>query len=236
MQAGSTQGKKWFVGGAAMLALGLGSMAWQGSARAELSSSVAAPVEAKLATIDLFRCLQVYMQRPEMVAARDAQNAELVATEQAIRSRIETNQAKLRILVQGDPQFAMTQQAIQADSQAYQEFRQQASVNAQALAVTQSTEAFLAVQEKGSAVAAQLGFSHLISAKLDHSDLMGDKGPSSLNTSQMIQELLARPVLLAPEGDDITERVLVEMDILQYEVTVDAAADGLPIPPAPGGG
>ena len=239
MQAAKTQGRKWILSGAAMMAIGIGALTWQDDARADLSGTNAAPVEAKLATIDVFRCLQIYMQRPEMVADRDAQNAELAATELEIRTRIQNNQAKLRILAQGDPQFATTQQAIQADSQAYQDFRQQAAVNAQTLAVVQSTEAFLAVQEKSSAIAAQLGYSHLIGAKLDHSDLITEDGPTSLNTSQMIQELLARPVLLAPAGDDITEQVLVEMDILQYEIADEdlAAPDGVQPPtPEPGDG
>ncbi len=240
---------KWIAGGALAIVLGAGALAWQDSAGgAGSATSNAAPAPATIATIDVFRCLQAYMLRPEMVAARDAQNTEFQATEAEIRTRIENNQQRLRGLAQGDPQFALTRSAIEADSQAYNAFRQQATLNAQALAVAQSTEAFIEVQEQASALAGELGYSHLISGKLDASDLMGESGPTSQSTAQMIQELLARPVLLAPAGDDITERVLEAMDILQYEAELDAAAsdpDALPEPtpapapapaPAPGGG
>lgn len=243
MQAMTMQARKWIAGGALALAIGGGAMAWQDAtvaARADSPTSSAAPAAAKMATIDLFRCLQTYMQRPEMTAARDAQNAQFAATNAEILSRIQNNQNKLKILPQGDPQFAVTQQAVQADSQEFSAFRQQMGLDSQALAVAQSTEAFIAVHAKSAELAMQLGYTHLVSAKLDVADLMNENGPTVKSTSQMIQELLARPVLFAPEGDDITVRLLEALDILQYEVDEadeTGATDGVGVlPPAPGGG
>lgn len=243
MQAMTTQARKWIAGGAIALAIGGGAMVWQDAtvgARAESPTTSSAPVVVNMATIDLFRCLKTYMQSPEMIAARDAQNAEFAATKAEILGRIQNNQNKLRILPQGDPQYAVTQQAVQADSQAYNEFRQRVATESREVAVAQSTEAFIAIHAKSAELAEQLGYTHLVSAKLDVADLTDENGPTVKSTAQMIQEILARPILFAPAGDDITVRVLEALDILQYEVDEadeTGATDGAGVPPpAPGGG
>ncbi len=241
MQAMTMQARKWIAGGALALAIGGGAMAWQDATiGARADSRTTSPVVVNMATIDLFRCLKTYMQSPEMNAARDAQKAEFAATNAEILGRIQNNQNKLKILPQGDPQFAVTQQAVQADSQAFSEFRQRVATESRELAVAQSTEAFIAIHAKSAELAQQLGYTHLVSAKLDVADLTDENGATVKSTAQMIQEILSRPVLLAPEGDDITVRLLEALDILQYEVDEadeTGATEGAGVlPPAPGGG
>lgn len=241
MQAMTMQARKWIAGGALALAIGGGAMAWQDATfGARADSPTTSPVVVNMATIDVFRCLKAYMQSPEMIAARDAQNAEFAATEAEIRNRIQNNQNKLKILPQGDPQYAVTQQAVQADAQAYNEFRQRVATESREVAVAQSTEAFIAIHAKSAELAEQLGYTHLVSAKLDVADLTDENGATVKSTAQMIQEILSRPVLFAPEGDDITVRLLEALDILQYEVDEadeTGAIEGAgALSPAPGGG
>lgn len=219
------------AGGMAVLVLAGGASAWS-------DSGSPAMAESRFATVDLFRALQAYMKRPDFEQARKDQNDQLVARESELRTRIQSNQQRLQLLAPNDPQLATTQAALQADSQAYREFQQTAQMMAQNLAIDQSTRAFLAVHKESVALAQSMGYSHLLATRLDVSELMTEDGPMATSTSQIIQELLARPVLMAPAGDDLTEQLMQRMDLLQYEQ--DVQAEGAePAPgdePAPGAG
>ncbi len=207
-----------------------------GSALSAGRGDTRARVEVRIATVDIFRALQAYMQRPEYEQARQAQTDQLVAREAELRTRIQQNQQKLQLLTPNDPELATTQAALQADTQAYREFQQTAQMMAQGLAIEQSTRAFIEVHEQARALATELGYTHLLATRLDTSDLMSDEGATSQTTSQIIQELLARSVLMAPSEDDLTDRLMERMDLLQYEQQADEGDEPASGAQAPGAG
>ncbi len=207
-----------------------------GSALSAAGGHAQTQVDARFATVDVFRALQAYMQRPEYEQARQAQTDQLVAREAELRTRIQQNQQKLQLLTPNDPELATTQAALQADTQAYREFQQTAQMMAQGLAIDQSTRAFLEVHAQATALAKELGYTHLLATRLDTSNLMSEDGATSQTTSQIIQELLARPVLMAPVEDDITDQLMERMDLLKYEQQDEADAAPEAGAGAPGAG
>ena len=218
--------KELIVVGALGLGVVAGASSWQGS------GGTPTVADARIATVDVYRAMRAYMMRPEFDQARQEQNTKIQTREVELRTRIQANQQKMKILVAGDPELATTQSALEADSQAYRELSQTAQFEGQKLAVEQSTRAFMAVHRSATELASSRGYTHLMATSLGVDDMMTNGAPAAQSTAQLIQELLARPVLLAPQGDDITDDLMLKMDLLKLEQSASP-----PTPePAPGGG
>jgi Skp family chaperone for outer membrane proteins len=91
--------------------------------------------------------------------------------------------------------------------QAYQRLRQQRQAEFTAFVAKQYVEAYELARASSAAVAESLGFQYVLAARGK------DKPITTDNPERLIEALLGRPVLLAPENADITADVRKDLKL-----------------------
>lgn len=196
------------VCGVALAVTGLAALARPASAT---SSERVLLAEQRVATIDMFGLIERMIQSERYLPAREANNNALRAKLDGVQKELEAMQTSL----QGADQAGATFQAeVQKFQQKYQEFQMaqgEAQGEADRFNTAQLVEAFRLITDTADAIAAQKGYTHVMATRPKSVDIRAE------NLAGALQELIARPVLRAPESDDITT----------------AVAETLSLPPAP---
>lgn len=181
------------------LAASAGALARGAFARA----SARAPEPAAIAVVDALAIVEKLLDSDRYRPARDDMQARVRSELDELASRIQQLQSQAASLDQASPEF---QQAADQFNQAQQrDAILRAGVDEHA--TSQAAEAYRLAIEIASVVAQRQGFTYVLASRTEPT-LVRSK---NLNTA--IQEILARGVIVMPQGSDITDAVLAELKL-----------------------
>ncbi|MFG0327128.1 MAG: hypothetical protein ACF8SC_07685 [Phycisphaerales bacterium JB037] len=205
-----------------------GTLAWAALATpAAPAAEARQPAGPSIATIDSFRVMRALLQSPESVAAREEmarqyQNQLDLYEQQDIALAQEMN-----TLEADEARYQQIMQERQRLGQMYQQVAQQANFAIDQFSAQQAIEAFGKIRQTGVQVATEAGYSHLMSSAGRYDELVGS------GTTAAMQEILSRPVLMAPSEDDITVRVMNTLGVTD-PVPQQTPAGPVPLDPDAG--
>lgn len=186
------------------------------------------PPAPRIASIDLFACVEAVIETPAYANPRVDESNRWTRRLAAIETEMNTAAAQLETLAQNDP----TRQAITARLAAlqrdYLNTRDQAAATTEAIAARQAAEIDTAVRAIATEIAAERGYSHLVASRAPETNI----DPSAVNTIRAAtQQILARPLLLAPKEHDLTDATLTrlrERGLLVQDPQIDPDAPRVP--------
>jgi len=170
----------------------------------------------RVATVNIMTLLEDYLRTEGFKPDRDAFRSEWETRLGDAQSALQQIENELRMAQPNDPNAMQLQQRYQQTAYQFQELQRQASMAFDRFSANQAADAYAQLHEQAVALAEERGYSHLIATR--HSGEIDDRG----NLSTVTQEILARPMMLAPEGHDITAVLRERMDIPEAP---DDAAD-----------
>ncbi len=169
--------------------------------------SAAAKAENPIAVCDLVTIVEKLMESDRYRPARE--EAQLAA-EEKLRPLSEAGRAaeqRARATPQDDPSFQDQVRALQMAQAEYQQAFQQTGAELEKLTVSQLAEAYEIARASAEDIAGDLGYSYLIASR------DAEKPIEAPDVAGAVRTMLARPVILAPEGTDITEDILADLKL-----------------------
>lgn len=192
-----------FVYGGITLAVALG-LGWRGvgeTAHAQGGSSAAAPV--KIGVLDTLMIVERLVDSDRYKPAREAFQKD--AADKLTKSQTEFGEleAKFRSLPEDSPE----KPGIIEKAQALRAEDENTRNGVEKYNTDQIAEAYRVVIEAAGKIADARGYTHIIGSRTDTQLVR------SPNVQGAVQEMLARPVLRMPAGDDLTAEVMKELKI-----------------------
>lgn len=166
-----------------------------------------APAPFRVATVDILSLLEDSLQTDAYKPARDQFRGEWEQRMSALQSSIERIEAELRMALPTDPGTRNLQQRYQQGMYEYQNMQQQARFEFDRLSAEQAAEAYNDLHRAADGLAREMGYSHLVATR--HDGEITDRN----NLATVTQEILARPLIFMPEGDDLTARLREKLSI-----------------------
>lgn len=212
-----------YAGVAAAIFLGV-------AAQRDVGKAVAQPVAqvtVRVATADVLSVAERLMATDKYKSARDT----LAATyNKDIAAKLEVMK-DVKTKFDALPEAARTPESTDATAldlsgrfrtlqQELNQKQSEAQAQIEKFNTTQVIEAYKLIAEGASEMAISLGYTHLIATRSGGFDIR------SQNLTGAVQEILARPVLKGPIGDDLTDRLIKQYNL--ESVTVPQAAGATP--------
>jgi len=197
-----------FFGGAltASLAAFIGFQAASGEPRAA-ALSARSPESSRLAVFDVLTVSEKLFLGDRFSPAREvrvkAKQDEIATMEEGVKDLI----AKLQGTPQNSPDYQGLYGAYQGKMGELNAAKQKANDELGAFSTEQFSECYKIAVESANSIARKNGYSHVIATRVGPLEFRSKELPAAL------QEVLARPVLLTGEGDDLTPAVLAELKI-----------------------
>lgn len=160
-----------------------------------------------LAVCDVINVVERLMDSDRYKPARDEAGA---ASEKAIaefRDRAQAAEAALRGMDEKAEGYEAARREYQMAGMALQREGQRLAQEMDGLTTKQLMEAYTVVRASADAVAEQLGFAYVIASR------PSDKPLDAGDTAAVVRAMLARPIVRAPEGVDITADVKQDLKI-----------------------
>lgn len=194
--------QKLAVAGGVALAVGL-AMAMNGAPRISQDQ----PAGNRIAVVDIFGLAERIMQVPEYAAARDAIAQKWTTQIESAQQEVERIRTEFQTLAQDDPKRQALSAEVQGHFAAMQEAEQRGTAEIQQLSTQQLIDAYDRALAATQAVADRDGYTHVIVSR------SRDRAIDPDNINVAIQEMLARPIVVYPDGDEITARVMAELKL-----------------------
>lgn len=182
----------------------------------------------RMATVDVLGVLERMLESELYRPARDEATA---AWNDQLQSLGTERDALVQTLQTMDPQDPAAQQAYeqyQALGQRMYALQQEAQTAIDRFSAEQLADAYRKVYDAARAVAAREGFSHVFASRMSAEDIKAE------STNVIVQEVLARPMLMSGEGEDLTALVVAELNIPETDPLPGVGPEPAEIPPAPG--
>lgn len=160
-----------------------------------------------IAVVDVFEVLEYMFEKPEYVDARASVDAEITQRFDSLRDEAMALQAQMTGIDQTDPRFAELSARMRELQNRAQQLDTQSRDQGQQLTAQQLVEIFRLIHEGSVKVAQDMGYTTVFASRLDFDNIPAQ------NPSLVAQEFLARPVLLIPDEDNITEDVIKAMGL-----------------------
>jgi Skp family chaperone for outer membrane proteins len=189
--------------------------------RAAAQPAQAQQVSPRIATIDMYSIVEKVTQRPEYKKAQDEFKATWEPKIEAVRAEFRKIESDLQVLPQGDPKFQNALRAGQEKQAEFEKLLQDQNIEYEAMSSKHVVEAYALVREAASKLAERQGYTHLFVTRPPERPIPAE------TLGNTLQELLARPILMSPAGDDLTKAVASELN-----VPLDAPAATPPPKPA----
>lgn len=195
-----------YVGLVVSGAAGSGLISWAGArlggseARADSAHRLADP--ARFATCDVYAVMQQLVEseryKPKRVAGQEKARSEL----KEIAGQISALEQQLKSMDPKDEKALAIFREFNAKKEMFSERQKELDE----FLGDQFVQAYDEIRKAADAVAEREGYTHVLATRRRDEKV-------SNNMEQATQQMLARPVLRAPVGDDITERVLTELKL-----------------------
>jgi Skp family chaperone for outer membrane proteins len=198
---------------------------------------VAAPVSARyqngnsasngIATVDLLTLLEDMLQTEDFKPSRDAYREEWESRLDELQQRLQQIETELRMSSPQDPNVRALQQQYQQTGFEFQQVQREASMGFDQFNAEQAAEAYGTLHTAAVGLAEELGYSHLVVSR--EQGEITERG----NLATVTQEILARPIVLSPDADDLTARLRERLSIPVPPEPAEAVTDGAePVTPA----
>lgn len=178
-----------------------------------------AQAATEIATIDLYALLELRLRSEELIAARDDAVAPLADQLEQLQQRLQTLAAQIQGQGVDSPESAPLITEFQTLQPSVQQLQQEVNTVATRTYASQMMQAHSEIIAAADAVASEAGYDVVLASR--GADRPLDEGPIDV----MVQELLARPVVRAPAGVDLTEKVRERLGLPDPSLEDDAAAD-----------
>lgn len=177
--------------------------------------------EQRIAVADVLGLTDRLLATEKYTSGQRTQVESLNKTLQPMQSELESLVAQYRAMEDSNPEKQALGQTINTKDQAFRQEGQRAQEQLESFKTAQATEAYRLVSEAADKMAADLGYTIVIASRTGAIQIRSN------NVSGAIQEMLARPIVRVPAGDDLTERLMA-----QFALTDPPKA--VPVPDAPG--
>lgn len=196
------------VSAAVGLAFGVSAML---ASRPVVAQATPAPTAVRVASIDLLDVVERMVISERYAPAREALAKSWTDRINPLRTELETMQQQGMAMQQGTPEFqALVQQFGEKQGQ-LQQAQQQAQAEVSQFEAQQVAEAYALVSDAAARLGTRLGYSHVIASR-------ATTRIRSNNVAGVVQEILARPVVLTPAADDLTKGLLTELGLDQVKL------------------
>jgi hypothetical protein len=185
---------------------------------AEVAVGDVAPV--RIATVDALSVVERMMFSGSYKSQRDAAASQHNDAINPMVARLREIEAAAKGLAPEAPELKALQEEYGTLNQKAQQQSNSGQQEIERLNLAQITECYRLVLESADVLCAELGYSHLVSTRT---------GPASFRSNDVqgvLDEMLARPVLRSPTGDDITQRLIEKLKLQDVVVEVNPPAAG----------
>lgn len=202
--------------------MGAGLGLWGGSVQSPaLAAEMSARAEGvKIACVDVLDVAEKLFQSDRYAPVREKALKEKEGQRDALQAGLTELQQRIIAAGQDSAEGRTMLPTYQAKAQELQQFVQAADTDLDRLSTGQFNECYRLAAETAQSIAKQQGYTHLLASK------MGSLEFRSTQLQPALQEVLARPVLMTPAGDDLTAQVKKELKI--EEKPAEAKPDAKP--------
>jgi len=196
------------------------------------SPAVATPAlaaDTRIATIDILGITEKMILSEKYLSARNtntaAQNKMLEELDRGLRDVI----ARAGATQENTPERKTIEQEFGSKQEELRRSQAQAQGQIEQFNTLQVAECYGMVITAANRLGAELGYSHVISTRT------GEPTIRSNNVAGAVQEILARPIVLGPLGDDLTERLTRQLgleNVVAQPVPAAATPASTPSTPA----
>lgn len=185
----------------------------------------AAIAPSKVATVDILSIVERLVISDEFKGPRDKFYADTDAPVEAILADLRAMEAKAKDLKPDAPELPAMREQYQKRSEEYQQAGRPAASAKERFSATQVSQAYSRAVTAARAMATSLGYSHVVASRVGELTLRSDNVPGA------VQEILARPAVMSPPSDDLTDQLLKQLNL--DKVTPPVPTQVVPSPAAP---
>jgi len=187
---------------------------------APTQTAIARPVAIdapKLASIDVLAVVERLVSTDKYKGDRNAFETEQAKKLQPLADEMKKIQDDAKDLKEDSDKFKGLSKDFSEKNSKFQQLRNEAANQVELFNTNQVGEAYKLVIDGATKMADSLGYTHVISSK------SGSLAITSKNIPGAVQEMLARPLIKGVAADDLTERLIKQMQ-LENVVLPSAAA------------
>ncbi|GMV70616.1 MAG: hypothetical protein AMXMBFR77_04550 [Phycisphaerales bacterium] len=167
----------------------------------------------RIATVDTLSLLERLMETEAYRLEREQHTSSWNDQLKAMSENIQALEARLIAMTPQDPAAQDVYGQYQSQQQAIQELQQRAYADVDEFSARQLADGYRKLHEACNRVATERGYTHVVSTRLAIDELR------EVGTNILLQEVMIRPLLRAPAGDDLTDAIA---DALQLPEAADA--------------
>lgn len=193
---------------AAALALAAGAIMAAAPASAARSRESADRSDQRLATVNMFHIVEKMVQSERYRPARETMMKEYQSRLEAAKREIESLYNEIMQAGQESDKGRALIPQFQTRQREAQQLEEELQVRAGEFNTQQLAEAYRLATETVAMLAKQGGYTHVLSTRGVASEPI-----RGTNVAAAVQEIMARPVVLFPEADDLTERAITELQL-----------------------
>ncbi len=165
------------------------------------------PANARIASVDAYIVTERLMGTDELKKARETLSNDWVAKLRAIETDFADIDKQIALLTQNDPKYQELAKKAQQKQQDYQQSVGQRDQEIEKLNSSQLISCHQRVVEAVKELASKGGYTHVFTTRPSSRPIM------TTTVGATLQEMLARPMMLGPTGDDLTESVLKSLKL-----------------------
>ncbi len=192
---------------AVILVIGAAGAALALNARPSIASDAHTSAAERIGVVDILSLVEQTLQQPEYATIREQTADDLTENINQIQAQLAALSEELNTLPPGDPRGQEVFNQLQNQRMVAQNFQEQSLANFQRLSAAQAAEAYSLVRDAADQVAAREGYSFVIATRA------GRDLSASVSLPAVTQEVLARPVIVGMEENDLTEMVRIELGL-----------------------
>lgn len=206
VQRASAKRAGMWVGAAMAIGLGAAFASQASQPGPGAASNAAAPATAgRIATLDVYSLTERLMSLPSGLESVEAAVKPFQDEITKLQEEFDRMVAKLQTLPTNDPSFETTSNEGREKQSKLRRLQGEADAAIEAARAGLLVRTFNQVVEASNKVAAREGFAYVLNSR------SAERAIETNSVTIALQELLARPMILAPADADITDRVAVEL-------------------------
>ena len=177
---------------------------WMASPAVASSARVA---DTRIATIDILGITEKMILSEKYLSARNTNTASQNKMLEDLSKGLQDVIARAGATPENTPERRALEQEFNSKQEEVRRAQAQAQAQIEQFNTLQVAECYQAVITAANRLGAELGYTHVISTRT------GEPTIRSNNVAGAVQEILARPVVLGPLGDDLTERLTRQLGL-----------------------
>jgi Skp family chaperone for outer membrane proteins len=215
-----------YTGLALSLSLAAG---YQWMASPAVASAPARAADTRIATIDILGITEKMILSEKYLSARNTNTTSQNKMLEDLSKGLQDVIARAGATQENTPERRALEQEFNSKQEELRRAQAQAQAQIEQFNTLQVAECYRAVITAANRLGAELGYTHVISTRT------GEPTIRSNNVAGAVQEILARPVVLGPLGDDLTERLTRQLgleNVVAQPVPAGATPGTAPATPA----